>query len=135
MEKAQFKLDNFVFNKAELDFTKRKSSELVLKFTPNGKFFLATKNYELNLLFTASDSESDNVVLVNCLATFSFQDVMELKDIPDFFYANSIAIIFPYIRAFVSTLTLQANIPPIVLPTLNLSQLRTILRDNTQEVK
>lgn len=60
---------------------------------------------------------------------------MELKDIPDFFYANSIAIIFPYIRAFVSTLTLQANIPPIVLPTLNLSQLRTILRDNTQEVK
>ena len=135
MEKAQFKLDNFVFNKAELDFTKRKSSELVLKFTPNGKFFLATKNYELNLLFTASDSESDNVVLVNCLATFSFQDVMELEDIPDFFYANSIAIIFPYIRAFVSTLTLQANIPPIVLPTLNLSQLRTILRDNTQEVK
>lgn len=135
MEKAQFKLDNFVFNKAELDFTKRKSSELVLKFTPNGKFFFATKNYELNLLFTASDSESDNVVLVNCLATFSFQDVMELKDIPDFFYANSIAIIFPYIRAFVSTLTLQANIPPIVLPTLNLSQLRTILRDNTQEVK
>lgn len=135
MEKAQFKLDNFVFNKAELDFTKRKSSELVLKFTPNGKFFLATKNYELNLLFTASDSESDNVVLVNCLATFSFQDVMELKDIPDFFYANSIAIIFPYIRAFVSTLTLQANIPPIVLPTLNLSQLRSILRDNTQEVK
>lgn len=135
MEKAQFKLDNFVFNKAELDFTKRKSGELVLKFTPNGRFLFANKNYELNLLFTASDPDGDDVVSVNCLATFSFQNVIELKDIPDFFYANSIAIIFPYIRAFVSTLTLQANIPPIVLPTLNLSQLRTILRDNTQEVK
>lgn len=46
MEKAQFKLDNFVFNKAELDFTKRKSSELVLKFTPNGKFFSGCNGVE-----------------------------------------------------------------------------------------
>ena len=135
MEMAQFKLDSFIFNQAELDFSKRKSGELALMFTPMGKFSLSSKNYELNLLFMAKDSDGDNVISVNCLAFFSFQNVTALKDIPDFFYANCIAILFPYIRAFVSTLTLQANIPPIVLPTLNLSQLRSVLKENTQEVK
>ena len=47
------------------------------------------------------------------------------------FISNSIAILFPYVRAFVSTLTLQANIKPILLPTLNLSSLQDILRENT----
>ncbi|EXZ22215.1 pretranslocase subunit SecB family protein, partial [Bacteroides fragilis str. S13 L11] len=54
-----------------------------------------------------------------------------LAEIPNFFYPNSIAILFPYVRAFVSTLTLQANIKPILLPTLNLSSLQDTLRENT----
>lgn len=41
-----------------------------------------------------------------------FESARTLEDIPDYFYANSIAILFPYVRAFVSTVSLQANIPP-----------------------
>ena len=69
--------------------------------------------------------------MVNCVAWFEFQDVERIEDIPDYFYANSIAILFPYVRAFVSTLTLQANVPPMVLPTLNLFPLQKILQENT----
>ena len=54
-----------------------------------------------------------------------------ILEIPDFFYPNSLAIIFPYIRAFVSTLTLQANVRPIVLPTVNLMGLTDMLRKET----
>ena len=59
------------------------------------------------------------------------KDKIEFNDIPGFFYPNSIAILFPYIRAFVSTLTLQANVTPIVLPTLNLTNLQEKLKKNT----
>lgn len=45
------------------------------------------------------------------------------------------AILFPYIRAFVSTVTLQANVMPILLPTVNLSSLESRLRENTKESK
>lgn len=53
---------------------------------------------------------------------------------PSYFYRNSIAIVFPYIRAFISTVTLQANIPPIILPTMNLTSLEIPLKQNTTNV-
>ena len=134
MEAAKFKLDNYVFTKAELDFSGRRTQNLTLDFDPNGLFDVVSKKYELNILFTARDTDGNIIVSVHCKASYSFKNVEKLKDIPAYFYANSIAIIFPYIRAFVSTLTLQANIPPIVLPTLNLSKLETVLEDNTKEI-
>ncbi|MBQ2321387.1 MAG: protein-export chaperone SecB, partial [Bacteroidales bacterium] len=45
---------------------------------------------------------------------------------------NSVAIIFPYIRAFVSTISLQANVNPIVLPTINLTGLTGELKRQTK---
>ena len=77
------------------------------------------------------EEQSNPKILVNCVASFKFKENISLAEIPNFFYPNSIAILFPYVRAFVSTLTLQANIKPILLPTLNLSSLQDILRENT----
>ena len=78
------------------------------------------------------DDESGNeVVNVRCVARYSFHDIHSLDEVPDYFYSNSIAILFPYVRAFVSTLTLQANVAPILLPTLNLSELQNVLKENT----
>ena len=60
---------------------------------------------------------------------------MPLEEIPGFFYPNSLAIIFPYVRAFVSTITLQANVHPVMLPTLNLIGLTEELRSNTRNAE
>lgn len=35
--------------------------------------------------------------------------------------ANAIAILFPYIRAIVSTYTAHANIVPVILPPMNIN--------------
>lgn len=35
--------------------------------------------------------------------------------------ANAIAILFPYLRAIVSTYTASANINPVILPTMNIN--------------
>lgn len=37
------------------------------------------------------------------------------------FEANAIAILFPYIRAIVSTYTANANIAPVILPAMNIN--------------
>lgn len=68
---------------------------------------------------------------VVCNATFMFKDEISFEDIPPYFFANSIVIIFPYVRAFVSTVSLQSNRPAIVLPTMNLSSLQDELKNNT----
>lgn len=89
----------------------------------------------LTFKFTAKDDGTGReVVSVNCVALYMFKGVNSIEEIPAFFYNNAIAILFPYIRAFVSTVTLQANIKPILLPTLNLSDLQDRLKENTRNV-
>lgn len=36
---------------------------------------------------------------------------------------NSIAILFPYVRALISTLTANFNVPPLILPPMNIVKL------------
>lgn len=135
MKQAEFSLNNYKFTHVELnlDYIKEKDN-LALELNPRGIFFSEKGDYELFFDFTASNIVNDQkniVVNVVCKALFHFNNTYSFSDIPEYFYANSIAIIFPYVRAFVSTVTLQANIAPIILPTLNLSALRDALKSNT----
>lgn len=36
---------------------------------------------------------------------------------------NTVAILFPYIRALVSNYTANANVPPLILPPINVSKI------------
>ena len=36
------------------------------------------------------------------------------------YYANALSILYPYARAIVSTYTANANIEPLILPTVNI---------------
>ena len=71
------------------------------------------------------------VVNISLEADFEFNGISELEDVPDYFYPNSLAIVYPYVRAFVSTLSLQANIHPLLLPTINLSSLKEEFKKHT----
>ena len=133
--KASFSLEEYFFSKVNIDIDNKKSSEIGISFDPSGKFLSASSEYELKFIFNALTDGSDSpFVTIECLATFKFENIKNLDDIPTYFYRNSIAIIFPYVRAFISTVTLQANIPPVVLPTMNLSSLEKPLRENTAQI-
>jgi len=135
MKKAAFYLDKYSFYKIQIDFSKKLSSDLDISFDPKGVFNSKTSEFELKIAFTSKSKESnEKFIFIECIAIFKFEDVNDFKEIPTYFYRNCIAIIFPYIRAFISTVTLQANIPPLVLPTLNLSALEQPLKENTSQI-
>ena len=107
-------------------------ANFVLDFVPNGIYNETKGIYKLQMFFTASISEKNIVVVsLECNAIFQFRKNTKIENIPPYFYPNSIAVIFPYIRAMVSTLSLQANVNPIVLPTMNLSSLQETLKKST----
>lgn len=136
MEKAAFALVNYSFDKVIIDYSLKSGKEIKIQFKPKGVFEKNEEKafYNLTFNFTAKSSNKENsFVDIQCNAIFKFAHPITFEEIPSFFYANSIAIIFPYLRAFVSTVTLQANKEPIVLPTMNLSSLEKDLRDNTIE--
>ena len=134
MQKAAFSIINYQFDKVNIDLTNHKSREVSLSFDTQGVFIKENSTYEL--IFSVKATTKDEVspfVAVQCKGIFKFENVFIIEEIPDFFYRNSIAILFPYVRAYVSLITTQANVPGIILPTLNLSNLEEGLRKNTTQ--
>ena len=137
MEPARFSFKRYSFTEAHLSLTDIPNEcGISLNFHPTGVFHCNTDIFSLTLDFTASyEKEQENVNFAKIVlnADFEFKDITSLDEVPDYFYPNSLAIVFPYIRAFISTLTLQANVRPIVLPTMNLSSLKLEFRNNSTE--
>lgn len=71
--------------------------------------------YEVILITTVSDQEENVYVNVKGRAIFSTNQ--ENKDILE---KNTIAIMFPYIRSYISIITTQPGMSPIVLPAMNI---------------
>lgn len=135
MEKAAFRLDSYRFIKASLDFNKPIHAGLNIVFNPKGVYYAKECRYMLAFDVVITCEEKSSVVAeVSCEAFFTFKAHVTIDEIPDYFYPNSIAILFPYIRAFVSTMSLQANVQPIMLPTINLTGLTEELKKQTQVV-
>lgn len=135
MVKATFSLEKYLFNKVIIDLSKKTSKELSINFDPSGVFDPQKSTYTLLFKFFAhNDEQPDPFVAIDCEAIFVFEPKIAFDDVPSYFYRNAIALIFPYLRAFVSTVTLQANIPPIMLPTMNLSGLEAPLKENTRQL-
>lgn len=134
--KTAFSLDKYSFDKVTLDFSQSVSNQLTINFAPSGVFTQrdGVSSFALKFIFTAADKENTvSIVEIECNAIFLFTEAVSFEEIPSYFYLNSIAILFPYIRSFVSTVTLQANHKPILLPTLNLSYLEQDLRNNSTQ--
>lgn len=131
INKAAFALIGYKFTKVLLNLSAlRPDSSFEISIKPSGRYNHATGDFSLCFVFEAL-VEKNRVIEVECNAEFKFNNPVSPVDIPDYFYSNSIAILFPYVRAFVSTVTLQANIKPILIPTLNLSGLSSELKINT----
>lgn len=52
----------------------------------------------------------------------AFTMVSGLEKDVNFFKANAVAILFPYVRALVSSYTANANVEPLILPTINVNR-------------
>ncbi|MBC7382860.1 MAG: protein-export chaperone SecB [Bacteroidia bacterium] len=135
--KAVFGFENFKIVSFSLNEPSPDNEELNIIITPSGIYYENDGNFEVTIDFAASETNNIETAAVKAVlkARFIFEEPIPFSEIPNYFYLNSIAIVFPYLRAFISSLTLQANIKTIILPVLNLTGLDQPLRDNTKVVK
>ena len=73
------------------------------------------EEYEIILDTTVTDDMDKLFVSVKCMAIF--ETAQENKELIE---RNAIAIMFPYIRSYISILTTQPGMTPIVLPAMNI---------------
>jgi preprotein translocase subunit SecB len=137
MIKAAFSIEDYAFNQVMLDYSKYEDSDSVqVIFNPTGIYEEKERKYVLQLItIVQSETKEANPFLsVQCKAVFKFQADTSFADIPEFFYTNAIAILFPYIRAYISLITTQANVSGVILPTLNLAHLAIDLKKATTNI-
>lgn len=79
---------------------------------------LSIDEYKIVLNTQVSDDEEKMVVFVKCCA--KFKTSQENKELIE---RNAVAIMFPYIRSYISTITTQPGMAPIVLPAMNIGAL------------
>jgi preprotein translocase subunit SecB len=135
MSKAAFSIIGYRFDQVNLDYTNFSKEDMQVAFMPTGSYLEEKSEYELQFVTAVFTNENiDNPFLsINCIATFKFEAATTFEDIPEFFYTNAIAIIFPYVRAYASLITTQANVPGLILPTLNLAHLADDLKKETSK--
>ena len=76
---------------------------------------LSEREYKITLELNVADPEEKLSVFVKGMAIFETkQENQMLID------RNTLAIMFPYFRSYVSTLTTQPGMTPIVLPAMNI---------------
>lgn len=76
------------------------------------------EHYEVILDTTVSDN--DEKIYVNVKGRGVFHTQQENKSILE---KNTIAIMFPYIRSYISMITTQPGMAPIVLPAMNIAKM------------
>ena len=130
---AKFSFNEYKFTNASINFgVLSETDSLTIEFKPSGEYNPNSGLFQLTMRFLAYVKTPNKLMIdLNCVADFQFSDSLEFEYIPTYFYSNSTAILYPYIRAFVSTLSLQANCNPIVLPTLNISSIAEELKERT----
>lgn len=131
-----FKFVDFAIPKFSLDFQNQESEDLKMSFKPSGVYNETTGNYDVHLLFEAIDVNSkSNFITAHCVFQFEFDSPYKFEEIPPYFFTNSIPIAFPYLRAFISNLSVQANIDTIILDLIKFSGVAKPLQENTEIVK
>lgn len=135
MEQAAFKLSDYNFSKTIIDFSNHTDGDIDISFNVDGLYKRSDSKFYLNFESVCKTEEKNDIFIsVKCQGVFEFKNVNSFADIPKFFYVNCIAILFPYVRSYISTVTVQSNIKPIILPTLNLTPLSQTLIESSKEI-
>lgn len=100
---------------------------------PRGRYFSENNEFELFLSLILKDENSIINIEIEAVGNFKLNEQCSDETMKNFFYVNAPAILFPYIRAYIASLTtLSGYLTPIILPTMNLSGLTSTLEKNTE---
>lgn len=132
-ELSKFQFKGYNINKSLIELKESANLEnLKISFKVSGLVHQDEKLYFLNLLVNVTNEEKDLKIEVESTGKFKFETEEKIENISSFFYTNASAILFPYLRAYISTLTNLSGNRSITLPTMNLTNLAEELKLNTK---
>lgn len=132
-KKASIQFLNFIVRESHISFNEIGDYDISLDFKAHAIVEQSTTKYRL-FVETLVKEESGKVnIAIATESTFDYDESISLEDLKGgLFTKNAPAIIFPYIRAYIASLTALSGVPTMNLPTLNLTKLGESLKDNIE---
>ncbi|MBI9054415.1 MAG: protein-export chaperone SecB [Bacteroidales bacterium] len=130
-----FSFSHFFIQKSHIERLKPEEiGSMNIDIDVHGYIHAKDKTFQLDIIAKVWDESEVFNALVHGVGIFEFENLQN-KNIESYFYLNAPAILFPYIRAYVTSLTSLSGLNPITLPTLNLESLKNKLKENTELVE
>ena len=123
-ELAKFRFLGFKIPHSEInlkDYSSKSSQDFTIKISAEGKI-VNDNNFILQMHVTVGNNDNSVNIKTDLTGNFEFEELSE-EVLNSFFCANAPAIMFPYVRAYITSLTALSGIDAIIIPTLNMTQL------------
>jgi preprotein translocase subunit SecB len=130
-EQATIQFKTFLVKESHIVFDKLTNYQIEINLDANGIVNTSSNIFILRLNVYVKDKDDAFHIEISTESVFSFpQDADIEKYKKSYFILNAPAIIFPYIRAYISSLTALSGMATLTLPTLNLTILGESLKEN-----
>ncbi len=135
MNYSQFQFRGFKIERSLIERNSNTpSKQIYINFKLSGIINTEKTNFQLKLDVKIKDKNKSFNIEIDAVANFSFEKNIELSNLDNYFYVNAPAILFPYIRAYISALTTLSGFEAINLPTLNVTKIEKDLKENTKQI-
>ena len=129
--KANIQFIDFKVPESHFAFKAKGNYEINLAFNVKGEVISAKSLFVLKLGIKVQDKNELFFIDAHTESTFSYDKTVDLNEyLEGLFILNAPAIVFPYLRAYITNITTQSGMTPIILPTLNLTNLGESLKQN-----
>jgi preprotein translocase subunit SecB len=130
---SEFQFKGFFIDESFIKIKGASFKNIKLNIEPEG--IHNKKENKFTLILTVSMNDADGKFESKVISRGEFDIKGDLENLSDYFNTNAPAIVFPYIRAYISTLTnLSTAGHPVTLPTLRMA-LKDALKENTKIVE
>jgi preprotein translocase subunit SecB len=131
IQEASIQFLNFVIRESHIVYRQEGQYKINIDFDPKGHILTNLNQFHLELGVKIVDEEEKFEINLHTISVFTYPEDADLEEYKNgLFIQNAPAIIFPYLRAYVSTLTALSGMPTLTLPTLNIMAIGDILRKN-----
>jgi len=134
MENSGFQFNGFKIIRSLIERKDNNiSKKISIGFKPKGIINKEKSTFQLHLGVKIEDENKAFNIIIDSIANYTFEDEINIDNLNNFFYVNAPALLFPYLRAYIATLTNLSGFETINLPTLNMTKLGDDLKLNTTE--
>jgi preprotein translocase subunit SecB len=103
-----------------------------LNLKPSGILNNDAKQFQLALDLEIVDKNEESLLNVEIIGFFKYQG--EIEDVKNFLCLNAPALLYPYLRAYVSTITTLSGLGTYTLQTMNLIGLKDDIEKNIEMI-